>query len=256
MSHFTICTLILGKKVMVSVILVNPQMGENIGAAARAMLNFGLSDLRIVNPRDGWPNEKADTMAAGALDTMPPVQVFSSLQAAIADLHFVLATTARLRDMVKPVYSPPQAVSQAQDRVKQGQKIGFVFGAERMGLLNDDVALCQGIINIPANPDFSSLNIATAVLVMSYEWNRAQGQAIESPDNNRKDSPTAPQEEMENYIQRLLDALENTPFFRSPDLAPTMKRNIRNIFTRAEITEQELRTLHGVLSALLHGPEK
>lgn len=234
---------------MVCVILVNPQMGENIGAAARAMLNFGLTELRIVNPRDGWPNEKADTMSAGALEAMPPVQVFPTLQEAVADLHFVLGTTARLRDMVKPVYSPAQAVAQACERTQQGQKAGFVFGAERMGLVNDDVALCQGIINIPANPDFSSLNIATAVLVMAYEWRRAQDTPL--PEMNRKDSPPAAQGEIEGYLERLLAALEGSAFFRAPEVVPIMKRNIRNIFVRADITEQELRTLHGVLSALL-----
>lgn len=237
---------------MVCVILVNPQMGENIGAAARAMLNFGLTELRIVNPRDGWPNEKADTMSAGALEAMPPVQVFSTLQEAVADLHFVLATTARLRDMVKPVFSPAQAVEQVRERAQKGQSAGFVFGAERMGLVNDDVALCQGIINIPANPDFSSLNIATAVLVMAYEWRRAQDTPL--PEMNRKDSPPAAQGAIEGYMERLLAALEGSAFFRAPEVVPIMKRNIRNIYVRADITEQELRTLHGILSALLDKP--
>lgn len=241
---------------MVSVILVNPQMGENIGAAARAMLNFGLTDLRIVNPRDGWPNEKADAMSAGALAAMPPVRVYSTLQAAIADLHFVLAATARLRDMVKPVYTPAEAAREACARGTDRQKTGFVFGAERMGLVNDDIALCQGIINISTNPDFSSLNIATAVLVMSYEWMRAQDAPSAAPPGAelyRKDSLPAPQGEIEGYLERLLAALEGTAFFRAPEVLPIMKRNIRNIFARADITEQELRTLHGILSALIEG---
>lgn len=237
---------------MVCVILVNPQMGENIGAAARAMLNFGLAELRIVNPRDGWPNEKADAMSAGALEAMPPVRVFDTLQEAVADLHFVLATTARLRDMVKPVYTPTQAVQAVQEREQQGQSAGFVFGAERMGLVNDDVALCQGIINITTNPDFSSLNIATAVLVMAYEWMRAQAAPVQTgAELHRKDSPPALQGDLEGYLERLLAALEGTAFFRAPEVVPIMKRNIRNIFVRADITEQELRTLQGILSALL-----
>ncbi|MCB1593111.1 MAG: RNA methyltransferase [Alphaproteobacteria bacterium] len=245
---------------MVSVILVNPQMGENIGAAARAMFNFGLTDLRIVNPRDGWPNEKADTMSAGALGAMPPVLVFPTLQDAISDLHFALATTARSRDMVKPVYCPPKAVEETRRRVEAGQKAGFVFGAERMGLVNDDVALCQGIVNIPVNPAFSSLNIATAVLAICYEWNRARHEAgtplEESGKLYRKDSPPAPQGEIEGFLDRLLNALEDRHFYRTDEVAPYMKRNIRNIFSRADITTQELRTLHGVLSSLLDGKPK
>ncbi len=235
---------------MVCVILVKPQMGENIGAAARSMLNFGLTELRLVAPRDGWPNEKADTMSAGALAAMPPVRVFETLQEAIADLHFVLGTTARPRDMVKPVFSPTEAVTEAAAREHSGQKAGFLFGAERMGLLNDDIALCQGVVNIPVNPDFTSLNIATAVLVMAYEWSRLH--LIPPPSGlHRKDSPPAVQQEVEGFLARLILELEQKEFFRSDEVAPYMKRNLRNLFVRADITEQELRTLHGVLSALL-----
>ncbi|MCB1840676.1 MAG: RNA methyltransferase [Alphaproteobacteria bacterium] len=240
---------------MVSVILVHPQMGENIGAAARAMLNFGLTDLRLVAPRDGWPSEKADTMSAGALATMPPVKVFDTLQDAIEDLHFVLGTTARLRDMVKPVFTPHQAATETARREQSGQKAGFLFGAERMGLLNDDIALCQGVINIPTNPDFTSLNIATAVLVMAYEWSRIRLEPAAS-GLQRKDSPPAPQKDVEGFLSRLTQELEDKHFYRTQEVAPYMKRNLRNIFVRGDLTEQELRTLHGVLSALLGKNEK
>ena len=235
---------------MVCMILVQPQMGENIGAAARSMLNFGLAELRLVAPRDGWPNEKADTMSAGALAAMPPVRVFDTLQDAIADLHFVLGTTARPRDMVKPVFAPAEAVKEAAAREQSGQKAGFLFGAERMGLLNDDIALCQGVVNIPVNPDFTSLNIATAVLVMAYEWSRLHLSPLPS-GLHRKDSLPAMQEGIEGFLSRLILELEEKHFFRSGEVAPYMKRNLRNLFVRADITEQELRTLHGVLSALL-----
>jgi len=231
---------------MFSIILLNPQMGENIGAAARAMSNFGFTDLRIVNPRDGWPNERAEAMAAGAFDIMPPVQVFDSLQEAVCDLHYILGTTARPRDMVKPVYTPAQAVESCKAREDAGQKTGILFGAERTGLLNDEITACHGIITIPTAPDFSSLNLGQSVLLLAYEWIR----------NLHKDGVAsniplpASLEERENLLNRLTNELEDMRFFRNPDLAPTMMRNVRNIFTRADLTEQEIRTLHGVISAL------
>ena len=155
---------------MFSVILISPQMGENIGAAARAMMNFGVHDLRLVAPRDGWPNERAHAMAAGAFEIMPPVQVFDTLSAATADLHFILGTSARPRDMVKPTYTPRKAVQESLPRHAQGQRIGILFGAERTGLLNDEITACHGIITIPTNPDFPSLNLGQSVLLMAYEW--------------------------------------------------------------------------------------
>lgn len=231
---------------MFSIILLNPQMGENIGAAARAMANFGFSDLRIVNPRDGWPNERAEAMAAGALDIMPPVQVFDSLQEAVSDLHYILGTTARPRDMVKPVYAPAQAVEECKSRESVGQKTGILFGAERTGLLNDEITACHGIITIPTAPDFSSLNLGQSVLLLAYEWIRNLHNDSVIPNNPLP----ASLEERENLLNRLTNELEDMRFFRNPDLAPTMMRNVRNIFTRADLTEQEIRTLHGVISAL------
>ena len=233
---------------MPAVILVRPQMGENIGAAARAMFNFGLTDLRLVNPRDGWPSAQAQAMSSGALDKMPPVQVFDTLPAAIADLHYVLATTARPRDMVKPVFSPESAAQESLSRAQAGQNIGLVFGAERAGLSNDEVAACQGIITIPANPDFSSLNLGQSVLLITYEWMLAAQQALPSSPVSTPDP--AQQKEVEDFLTRLESELERTRFFRTPEVKPFTIRNIRNIFTRADITVQELRTLHGIVSAL------
>ena len=230
-----------------AIILTNPQMGENIGAAARAMLNFGLTDLRLVGPRDGWPNPRADDMSSGALAKMPPVQVFETLGQAIADLQRVYATTARPRDMVKSVYTPRSAAQNACTH--REQKSGFVFGAERTGLTNDEIALCQHIIHIPTNPDFSSLNLGQAVLLICHELYQAQDK---TPDKvlEHGDSAPAPQDEIEHFFGRLTDALDDGQFFKSEGLKPTMERNIRNIFTRAELSSQEVATLQGILSAL------
>ena len=225
-----------------SIVLVVPQMGENIGSAARAMLNFGLTDLRIVNPRDGWPSDRAEAMSSGALSKMPPVQVFENTADAIADLHHVYATTARPRDMVKPVITPSEA---AQDIKQRGdQKTGILFGGERTGLHNDDVALANTIITIPANPDFTSINLGQAVLLVAYEWFQAN---TEQTDNK---SFPAPMQDLNTMLNRLENDLEDKGFFRSPDMKPSTARNIRAMFTRSDLTEQEVRTMHGIISAL------
>ncbi len=221
-------------------------MGENIGAAARSMLNFGLSDLRLVNPRDGWPNERAITLSSGAFDIIEP-KVFDTLSDAIADLHFTFATTARSRDMVKPEFTPQSAAIEGKARISQNQNIGIIFGAERSGLLNDEISQAQAIISIPTNPDFSSLNLGQSVLLLAYEWMKEH--EVNTP-LDMGDSFPAAQSEVHSFICRLENDLEERKFFRSEDLRATMKRNIQNIFTRADISEQELRTLHGVLSAL------
>ncbi len=230
------------------VILVQPQMGENIGAAARAMMNFGLVELRLVKPRDGWPNEKAIDMAAGAFDVMPPPLVFESLQDAVADLHVVYATTARRREMVKPVYTPrAAAVEICKDRAVE--KIGLVFGGERAGLENDDVALCQNIITVPLNPDFSSLNLGAAVMLMAYEVFQARSEITDIQLDHGKSAP-ATQDQLEQFLTRLEKELEDGNFFRSEGLRPTMERNIRSMFTRTHLSEQEIKTLQGMLTSL------
>ncbi|MGH1377709.1 MAG: RNA methyltransferase [Alphaproteobacteria bacterium] len=237
---------------MLTIILNNPQMGENIGAAARSMLNFGLDDLRIVKPRDGWPSESAQATSSGALDKMPEVKIFNTLSDAISDLHFTFATTVRPRDMVKPCHTPEQAMIESIKRIQKGQNIGIVFGAERSGLNNQDISKCQAIVTAQTNSDFSSLNLSQAVLLMSYEWMRAQDNYNSTHNNikNESEHPPAKQGELNEFIKRLENELEERRFFRSEDLKPTMITNIQNIFTRADISDQELRTLHGVLSAL------
>lgn len=232
-----------------TIILVAPQMGENIGASARAMLNFGLSDLRLVAPRDGWPSDEAVRNSAGALgaDNRVRVQVFKTLGDAISDLHFVLATTARRRDLVKDVYTPTSAATSVQERIAVEQNCGFVFGGERSGLDNDDIALCQGIITIPTNPDFSSLNLGQAVLLQCWEIFRAQESELKTAVQN--ENTPAPQGQLDELLNRLEKELESADFFKSAGLKPTMLRNIRSMFTRSDLTEQEVRTLHGILSA-------
>lgn len=241
------------RKSMTAIILVHPQMGENIGAAARAMFNFGLTDLRLVAPRDGWPSTQAEAMSSGALARMPPVQVFDTFAAAIEDLHYVLATTARPRDMVKPVLSPEEAARAGQSRVHSGQLAGIAFGAERSGLFNEDIAACHSIISIPTNPDFSSLNLGQSVLLVAYEWFKAGLDArCDTPAlmSGQHNQIPAPQGEIEGFLSRLEDELDAKRFFRAPELKPITARNVRNIFTRADITAQELRTMHGIVSAL------
>jgi len=223
---------------------------KRIGAAARAMQNFGLNDLRLVSPRDGWPNERAIQMSAGAFDVMSPVKVFETFKESIADLHYVFATTARIRDMNKPVFTPNEAAAESQKR--NDQNIGIVFGAERTGLLSDDLSLCQSIISVPTNPDFSSLNLGQSVLLMAYELSKV----TTPPESASEQSFPASQSDVHHYLERLIQDLEDRHFFRDEGLKPTMIRNIQNIFTRADITDQELRTLQGTLSALRGNKKK
>lgn len=235
------------------VVLVDPQMGENIGTAARAMLNCGLSRLRLVRPRDGWPSDKAVAASAGALERMPPVQVFPTLPEALADLEYVYATTARSRELVKPVLSPRAAAKDLHRRQAEGLRTGILFGAERMGLTNDDVALAHALVTAPLNPGFSSLNLAQSVLMMAYEWWSA---AADDPEPSRLPtgaSRPATQAELEALLVRLEAELDAHHFFRNPDMRPTMVRNIRSLFTRATPTEQEIRTFQGIVTALTGG---
>ncbi len=230
-------------------ILVRPQMGENIGASARAMLNCGLDKLRLVNPRDGWPNTSAMSISAGALEQMPPVEVFDSTAAAIANCHYVYATTARPRDMVKPVFTAKSAVLDMQQRQNEGQKIGLLFGGERSGLENDDVALAHAVVTIPLNPAFSSLNLAQGVLLLAYEWFQLHDETEEIQHPARESQPVT-HEELHELFERLEAELESHHFFRNEGHKPIMIRNLRNMLSRAEMTEQETRTFHGIISAL------
>lgn len=234
------------------VVLVDPQMGENIGAAARAMLNCGLQDLRLVRPRDGWPNARAQAMSSGALDRMPEVRVYETTADAVADCHFVAATTARPREQVKEVHTPRTIVPVLSERIAAGNRVAILFGAERTGLENDDIALSRAVITVPLNPGFSSLNLAQAVLTVSYEW-RMQCVGVCPAELHRGDSLPVPHHLLEEFLCRLEGELDTHHFFRTPEMRPAMVRNIRNMFTRADLTDQEVRTLHGIVTALTGG---
>lgn len=233
-----------------AIILVRPQMGENIGAAARAMLNFGLTDLRIVAPRDGWPNQAAIDMAAGAFDEMPPPRLTKTLQEASADLQLLFGTTARPREVAKPVYTPAAALTETRNLIQHGGRAGFVFGAERTGLLNDEVAICHALLSVPVNPAFPSLNLAQAVSLIAYEWIKVlddQSISIKSP---AAEDVLATVQETESLFARLEEALDETGFFKTPQQKPTMLRNIRAYLLRGRPTAQETRTFQGIITAL------
>jgi tRNA/rRNA methyltransferase len=234
------------------VVLVRPQLAENIGAVARAMLNFGLPALRLVAPRPGWPHAAAYRSAAGADRVLDGARVFASTAEASADLSLVYAATARLRDMIKPVATPHDAAIDLRRAGVGGARAGVLFGPERTGLGNEDVVLATRILHIPANPDFSSLNLAQAVLLVAWEWWAAGDDAIVRPLRDRRSTEEpATHAELAEFLTRLELELERKGFFEVPEKRPAMERNIRNVFTRAELTQQELRTLHGVVTALL-----
>jgi tRNA/rRNA methyltransferase len=232
-----------------AIILVEPQLGENIGAAARAMLNCGLTRLRLVRPRDGWPSAKALAASSGADAVVEGAELFDSTSAAIADLNFVLATTARPRDMVKTILTPEEGAAELHARAAAGQQCGILFGPERTGLLNDDLPRADALVTIPVNPAFPSLNLAQGVLLVGYCWWRARTvvaeRRLESGGN-----PPATKQELENLFVRLEEALELGGFYTTEQQRPTMIRNMRNMLQRAGMTEQEVRTFHGVIVAL------
>lgn len=230
-------------------ILVNPQLGENIGVAARAMLNCALADFRLVAPRDGWPNDKAVAAASGADSVLDGAKLFGSTDKAVADLNYVLATTARDRYMVKPVLTPREAAKALREKSAAGMKCGVLFGPERAGLVNDDLALADALIQIPLNPGFSSMNLGQAVLLVGYEWYQA-GDATPARQERHGQSQPADKDKLLNFFRMLEKELDECGFLRVADKRPGMVRNIRNIFQRTGLTEQELRTLHGMIACL------
>jgi len=234
------------------VVLVEPQLGENIGAAARAMANFGLSQLRLVNPRQGWPNDKARMMATGAGRVIDAVMLYPTVAAAIADCSFVLATTARAHDQAKPVIGPAQAAALTAPRIGRGENVALLFGRERNGLENDEVALADAIVTLPINPAFASLNLAQAVVIVAYEWFKLVGAGILPFATPNKSAP-APKQQLLAFFESIERELEKVEFFRPPDKRETMQINLRNIFTRMQPTQQDVQTLHGVIMAIAEG---
>ncbi len=237
-----------------AVILIKPQLGENIGMAARAMLNCGLTDMRLVAPRDGWPNDTATNAASGALVVLENARVFSSTTEAVADLNLVFASTARGRDMTKPVVTPRKAATEMHEAwAASGSKAGILLGPEAKGLHNDDVALADIVMMAPLNPGFSSLNLAQAVLLFGYEWYQA------SIDVAEREMPLPPQtrpatkKELVGFFEHLERELDNCGFLQVKEKRPSMVRNLRNLFQRAALTEQEVRSLRGVVSGLATG---
>ena len=232
-----------------AVILVKPQLGENIGMVARAMLNCGLTELRLVAPRDGWPSEKAEAAASGADEVIAGVKLFDTTEDAVADLQRVYATTARPRGMVKPVVTPAQAATELRAEAAAGHKTGLLFGPERSGLVNDDIALADAVLTVPLNPAFSSLNLAQAVLLVGHSWFMA-ADATEARKLETNEAAPASKAEIVNFFERLETALDETGFLFPPEKRPTMVRNLRNLFHRIAPTEGEVNTLHGIISAL------
>jgi tRNA/rRNA methyltransferase len=233
------------------VILVEPQLGENIGAAARAMGNFGLQRLRLVKPRQGWPNPKAMVMAAGADDILQAAQLFDTLEEAVADCTFVLAATARAHAQAKPVVGADEAAGMVQARMADGDKVAVVFGRERNGLESHEVGLADVIITLPVNPAFASLNLAQAVVIIGYEWFKLAGSGL--PFAMPEKSKLAPKQQLAAFFESLDRELEKVEFFRPPEKRDTMTINLRNIFTRIQPTQQDIQTLHGVIAAIAEG---
>ncbi|AWB50254.1 RNA methyltransferase [Gemmobacter aquarius] len=229
-----------------SFILVRPQMGENIGAAARAMLNFGLERMRIVDPRDGWPNPKAVAMASGAGRLLDNAGLFPDVQAAIADCDYVFATTARGRELVKPVVTPERAMEMARAMAAEGKRVGVLFGPERAGLENEDVALANAIVTVPVNPEFPSLNLAQCALLMGYEWRR-QTEAVAPEVMGLARTEFASRVDVEKLGDHFEERLDAAGFFFPPDKAEGMKLNLRNMWARLGLTRAEVQTFHGML---------
>ncbi|MBI5264275.1 MAG: TrmJ/YjtD family RNA methyltransferase [Bradyrhizobium sp.] len=234
------------------IILVEPQLGENIGMTARAMGNFALSRLRLVNPRDGWPNVSAQRAAAGADHILERVELFDTVEQAVADLDLLFASTARAHDQAKPVVGPETAAGEIAGHIAGGGKAGILFGRERSGLTNEEVALANRTITFPVNPGFASLNLAQAVLLLGYEWfKHASGGAL--PFDMPQRSERASQHQIQAFFENLVRELDRVEFLRPAEKRETMLVNLRNIFTRMDPTKQDMHTLHGVIMAIAEG---
>jgi tRNA/rRNA methyltransferase len=232
------------------IVLVRPQLGQNIGKAARAMLNFGLTEMRLVAPRDGWPNPDAGPAASGADAVLEQAQVFDTAEQAIADCSLVFASTVRRRDLVMPVLGPEEMA----DRIAaSSERSAILFGAERSGLETDEVALAKAIVTVPINPDFGSLNLAQAVILLAYEWSR-RGQLAQPPAKDLE--PPAPHGELEGMIGQLNDELEAKGYFFPPSRTVATKNTLRTIFTKTGWSSRELKAVRGIIRALVNPPRE
>mgnify|MGYP002012986009 FL=1 len=237
----------------ISIILVEPQLGENIGTTARAMLNFGFENLILVNPRDDWPNEYAIKAAAGAIKVIEKTRVYKNLEDALSEFNFAFSTTIRPRDMVKPVNGLEKMAEKSYEKLEMKQKIAFIFGREKSGLTNHQISLTDEIIEIPTNKDFSSLNLAQAVILVVSELNRL-GISYAKEEIVIPDSFPANKKDLISFFNHLERALDDSGFLKPLEKKPTMMMNIRNIFNRSNLTDQEVKTLRGVITALLRWP--
>ena len=249
--------LTMSKKFLPKIILVEPQIGENIGSSARAMLNFGLNELNLVKPRDGWPNRKASATSAGALEDLNfKVEVFNNLEESIKDTSFIIATTARKRDINKPVLDASEAIKNIYKFYEKGLKTAIIFGGEKSGLNNSDLVKTDVIVNIDTNSEFSSINLSMSVFAMCYQWNIEKNILITDGFNNLKKENNANKEELKFFIDRLVNVLDSNNFFYPDSKRKSMLHNIEAIFTRNNLTSQELRILHGIISNLINAELK
>ena len=230
-------------------VLIRPQMGENIGAAARGMWNFGLDRMRIIAPRDGWPNQKAVAMASGAGRLLDEAQIFDETAGAVADCDYVYATTARPRGLTKLVLTPEAAMADARKRIGEGQKVAVMFGPERSGMENDDIARANAIISVPVNPDFPSLNLAQCVLLTGYEWRRDDVTVEASRVDAAGD--WAEQIEIEKLSEHYEQRLQDAGFFYPEHKAESMKVNLRNLWSRMPMTRADVQMLHGIMRQMV-----
>ena len=238
-----------------SFVLVRPQMGENIGAAARAMWNFGLDRMRIVGPRDGWPNSRAVAMASGAGRLLDEALLSDDLAEALGDCTYVFATTARARDLTKPVMTPEHAMRVAREKIANGEKVAVLFGPERAGLENEDLVRANALISVPVNPEFASLNLAQCVLLTAYEWRR---QSVEVPAERVEMAGTewASTIEIEKLADHYEARLDDAGFFFPVDKGPSMKLNLRNLWSRLSLTKADVQMLHGILRQMVRWKER
>ncbi len=238
-----------------TVILVRPQLAENMGMVARAMMNCALSELRIVAPRDNPLDEKAIAAASGAQSILEEAHIFDSLDEAVADTHIVMATTARPRDMTKPIYNPQHAIEILYQQTTNDIKTAILFGAERTGLENNELICANGIIEIPLNPNHCSLNLSQAVLLVGYEWFK-KAHYLDNSRYKTGDSSLATKQETDAFLSHLETELDKRGYFRFTEKKERMRHNLRNIFTRSPLSSSEVKTLHGVISDLIRKPNQ
>ena len=236
-------------------VLTRPQMGENIGAAARAMLNFGVDRMRIVDPRDGWPNPAAAALASGAGRVLDAARIYDDVAGALADCTFVYATTARQRDLTKPVLSPEAAMRDAATRIAAGGHVAVMYGPERSGLENEDLAQANALISVPVNPEYPSLNLAQCVLLIGYEWMRAAGNVTDAY-TEMAGTEWATGQEVDHLARHFEERLDTAGFFFPEHKSDSMRLNLRNMWSRMPLTRTDVQMLHGVLRQMVRWKER